>query len=139
MGVSCMSSSTYDNSGPTIIDPYKFKVIRVDTRYRPFCILLLKYDCLSFNGYKLAVYNCHEIEDRVINRISLDPHFSKNEPEITPIARFRPEKEGFEMALTTCKTLYNKLTIEEIRSKPTDIVSIIEEEVWEKINDYALI
>jgi hypothetical protein len=122
MGISCMSSSSYDTPSyakRTIINPYSFKVLGVDTCYRPYCIVLLKYDCDSFDGLKLTVYDCMDIENQILNRSEIDPHFSEFHPEISPIARFRPTKEGYRQAMWLSNHLHNILPVEQHNNTTT--------------------
>lgn len=130
MGVSCMSSSasSYDNTkSPTIIDPNRFEVLGIETLCRPYCILLLKYDCASFEGLKLAVYKNVNVEDEVVARDCLDPHFSRDFPEISPIARFRPTLVGLAMARTLCKHLFINSSIHERQGSPCHTLTYIDE------------
>jgi hypothetical protein len=111
-GLSC-SISCFDDlikeKPRTIIDPYEFKVLDLDNTFEPYCILLIKYKCDSFNGLKLAVYEDFDIDKNIINKDVLDPHFSELKSEISPIARFRPTEKGLDMALSLCEILFKQI------------------------------
>lgn len=61
-------------------------------------IVKIKYtDCSSYEGRKILVFeNCSFQE--LINQKIIDPHFSENKKYHSPIARFKPDKEGWNNA-----------------------------------------
>lgn len=70
-----------------------------------YIILKIKYlDCVNFEGKKILVYRNVSIE-KIKNQKLIDPHFSQNTKFISPIARFLPTNEGWDMAVLFCKSL----------------------------------
>lgn len=53
-------------------------------------------NCTNFDGHKVMVYHGTSMRD-LLERRELDPHFSDDNS--SPIARFRPDKEGWEQAI----------------------------------------
>lgn len=56
------------------------------------------YDCTNYEGQKVMVYRGPYVE-----RSRLDPHFQPS--GAAPVARFRPDAEGWGMACALAKTL----------------------------------
>ena len=86
------------NSAPEAIppnpDPSRWTLIRKAEFYNGF-VLEVKYDgCTNYEGRKIMVYRGNLDDDFL--RGQLDPHF-KNSHQ-SPIARFRPDEEGWESA-----------------------------------------
>jgi len=68
-------------------------------------IVVVKYDgCNTFEGSKVLVYTHVGIETIAsqLNTVGLDPHFSENKKYHSPVARFRPDSYGMEMAIRFC-------------------------------------
>lgn len=62
-------------------------------------VLKVRYlDCTNFEGVKVMVY-----KGNYKRRETLDPHFSKDGN--SPIARFRPDAEGWSLAIGLAKSL----------------------------------
>lgn len=91
-GRSC--SGGYIPTGPAPNpDPKRWKLLKT-FRYRHGYVLIVKYlDCTNFEGVKVMVFRGSPSGRRPQ---SLDPHFS--ESILSPIARFRPDEQGVEMA-----------------------------------------
>jgi hypothetical protein len=71
-------------------------------------ILEIEYpDCTNYEGRKLLVFENVTVNDLIKQR-SIDPHFSENKKYISPIARFRPNEEGWKDAVSFC-SIKNKL------------------------------
>lgn len=67
--------------------------------YKNGYVLKVHYlDCTNFEGIKVMVF-----EGKYKKRKQLDPHFSKEKD--SPIARFRPNKQGLKMAQELAKSL----------------------------------
>jgi hypothetical protein len=63
----------------------------------PFTIVFAKYDdAPNFEGRKILVYKAPYSE--VKKQEYLDPHFCDDDSHLSPIARFRPDREGWELA-----------------------------------------
>lgn len=117
MGISIFnrSKSSYDSQKSKEVDyirfpnpdPNNFKIIKNKTIGK-FLIILIKYpDCINFEGEKILIYKNWTIK-KLKARNNLDPHFSNNEIEPSPIARFIPTNEGWEMAIKFCKMVENE-------------------------------
>ena len=86
--------TTTPNPDPSrwrLVDSFKFKNAHV---------LIVKYlDCTNFEGLKCMVFKGpYEYQEY------LDPHFS-DDRRYSPIARFRPDAEGIELAKELAKKL----------------------------------
>jgi hypothetical protein len=64
-------------------------------------------DCTNYEGRKIMLYE-NVTEDDLRKQKTLDPHFSSNKRFHSPIARFEPTKEGWEMGKLLAMELYNK-------------------------------
>ena len=101
MGMAMFSKSTFDG---TCINPRKYKILRTETIGK-FCILLIEYpDCNNYEGKKILVFKDTSIES-IMNQGVIDPHFSSNKSYLSPIARFVPTDEGWQMAIEFTKIL----------------------------------
>lgn len=78
-------------------NPNNYEIIRSEQIGRYFVIEIKYLDCTNYEGKKIMVYEGH-IED-LINQKSIDPHFAENKNYMSPIARFEPTSEGWNMAL----------------------------------------
>lgn len=84
-----------DNSGNPDSSRY-----RIDTfkKIDKFLIVWIVYpNCTNYEGQKILVYQNIEMRD-LLNQKLVDPHFSNNTKYHSPIARFVPTNEGWEMA-----------------------------------------
>lgn len=82
-------------------DPKNF-VIEKAERIGKYVIVLLSYpDCTNFEGKKILVYRDVTLA-KVRKAKSLDPHFCSSKRHISPIARFVPTDEGWELASKFC-------------------------------------
>ncbi|TXG80990.1 MAG: hypothetical protein E6R13_07190 [Spirochaetes bacterium] len=103
MGVTpkLFSSSSYDSPAIPNPNPENFKIKRV-TQLRNFVVAWIKYpDCTNYEGSKILVFKDYSIL-KLRKRKSIDPHFSQSKKFKSPIARFEPTEEGWEMALKLC-------------------------------------
>ena len=66
-------------------------------------------DCTTFEGKKVLVYKDCSLEKlhRQIQIAGIDPHFAANKMYYSPIARFIPTKEGWQMAKDFVKVLWD--------------------------------
>jgi hypothetical protein len=100
-GLGCKSSlSKYE---PTYVrnagnpDPRKFTILEA-LEIGKLMIIKVKYpDAKNFEGEKIMVYENVKAVD-FMNARELDPHFFDAPGIKSPIARFTPTKEGWEMA-----------------------------------------
>lgn len=82
-------------------DPSRWKVLDV-WQYKYAYVLKVHYlDCTNFEGVKVMVYR--GAWPAAAPPALLDPHFTDS-PD-SPIARFRPDKAGVEMARALARTL----------------------------------
>lgn len=92
MGMRLFSSGNTASPNP---DPFKFEIVRKLPRGR-FSIVMVKYaGCTTFGGIKVSVYEKDLAS--VESAIALDPHF--DETHDSPIARFRGDEAGWDMAV----------------------------------------
>ena len=77
-------------------DPTNFEFITYIEKNN-FLLVKIKYNnCNNFEGIKILIYKNIKFID-LANRRSIDPHFSEEKP--SPLARFAPTDEGWNMAL----------------------------------------
>jgi hypothetical protein len=98
MKKACMTNYSYNSPAPNP-DPKRWKLL--DTWfYNNAYVLKVKYlDATNFEGVKIMVYKGKFPGYK--NITSLDPHFTDD--DLSPIARFRPDKEGIAMANNLAK------------------------------------
>jgi hypothetical protein len=53
-------------------------------------------DCTNYEGNKILVFHNISVEE-IANANTIDPHFCDKD-HVSPIARFRPSKDGWSMA-----------------------------------------
>jgi hypothetical protein len=108
MGISLFSRSFSAHDKVKIVevpnpfnpDPRNFLVERIEHKdMGRHIVILVKYpDCNNYEGRKILVFNGLTLEE-LVNLEILDPHFSSEKPELSPIARFVPTKLGWKMAV----------------------------------------
>lgn len=106
MGLSIgLSSSSHDTvvkeicvPNPLNPDPRNFIIERVEHKdMGSHIVVQVKYpNCKNYEGQKILVFRTL---GQLTNLEILDPHFSSEKPELSPIARFVPTEEGWEMAV----------------------------------------
>lgn len=78
-------------------DPKNF-VIEQHYECGNYVVLLVKYpDCTNYEGKKILLYQDVDLKN-LKKQKSLDPHFSENKKFHSPIARFQPTEEGWNLA-----------------------------------------
>lgn len=88
-------STTGAGSAP---DPLHWTLL-AKVEFRNAHVLRVKYpDCTNFEGVKIMVYR-----GAYSPRVDLDPHFT-DDPH-APIARFRPDEEGWRLAIALAMSL----------------------------------
>ena len=81
-------------------NPSRWKILETYRAARA-TVLKVKYlDCTNFEGEKILVYDQHV---HIKKDQDLDPHFSKN--TLSPIARFKPTKKGWLLAIDLAEKL----------------------------------
>ena len=105
---SCVSqrytaTTTVQDDAP---NPNNFKITNVE-RVDNFTILKVNYpNCKNYKGDKIIILdNLSELD--LVNLKTLDPHFSDTKFP-SPIARFKPDKRGWEMAISFCQNVNTK-------------------------------
>lgn len=82
-------------------DPNRFKVIKYQ-EVGAYLIVLVNYpDCTNYEGNKIMFYKTTYKE--FSRKYRIDPHFCEN--CFSPIARFKPDDEGWQMALLLAHAL----------------------------------
>jgi hypothetical protein len=85
-------------------DPHNYKFIRVEER-DGFVLVELHYpDCTNYEGRKILLFTGVRLID-LVNQNYLDPHFFKAKDVASPIARFVPTEEGWQMGLALINAL----------------------------------
>lgn len=80
-------------------DPKNYKVIKAYEK-NDYLILKINYpNCTNFEGQKILVFYGVTMID-LINQHQIDPHFFESKEILSPIARFVPTEEGWNMAMT---------------------------------------
>jgi hypothetical protein len=91
----CLTNSNCSAPNP---DPSRYEVLEV-RNFDNATLLKVRYiDCTNFEGVKILVYL-----GKFIPSQDLDPHFS--ETKTCPIARFKPDSLGYEIAVDLCDWL----------------------------------
>lgn len=109
MGISVLhSSSSYDYGCNTVRDknpnPENYKIIN-NISLSGYLIVFINYpDCDNYEGNKILVYKNCDIY-KLKKQKSIDPHFSENEKFYSPMARFVPTEEGWNMAINFIRSL----------------------------------
>jgi len=79
-------------------DPFNYKIVSAKEVGR-FLILKINYpDCNNYEGNKILVFRGVTLID-VVNQRVIDPHFFADAKLVSPIARFVPTDEGWDMAV----------------------------------------
>lgn len=82
-------------------NPKNYKVLKV-TEIGNFIVMKINYpDARNYEGNKILIFKNAKLVD-LINARSIDPHFS-NIDKLTPYARFRPDDDGWKMAVHFCR------------------------------------
>jgi len=75
-------------------DPKRWQIIGYREFEHAYVLIVRYFDAINFEGIKVMVYQGQMPDLEKIDR--LDPHFETS--GLTPIARFRPTKEGRALA-----------------------------------------
>jgi hypothetical protein len=85
-------------------NPLNFNIIN-SLEEGKYLIILIQYpDCTNYEGRKILMYKGID-KAKLLMQGSIDPHFSNNPEKYSPIARFVPTIEGWEMAIALAKTM----------------------------------
>ena len=108
MGIGWGSKSCYTNADrnangtaiavPPNPSPDRWRLIEC-LEFENAYVLKVRYDdCTNYEGVKVMVYR-----GKYAYQIRLDPHFKPD--NTAPIARFRPDEEGWNFAIALAKSL----------------------------------
>lgn len=106
------SNSSYDPptkkyryvDGPPNPDPSNY-IIKRHLQTSKYLLIEITYpDCTNYEGNKILLYKNATLQ-QLKDQVYIDPHFSKNITLRSPIARFEPTQNGWNMAKTI---LYRK-------------------------------
>lgn len=102
------NSYYYDERKLPNPNPNRYKIIKslsLTNKKDNYLILSINYpDCTNYEGNKILVFKNTSMKQLSIQKL-IDPHFSNNNKYISPIARFRPDTEGWNMACMLCTNL----------------------------------
>ena len=113
MGLNFLGSSSFYDMGPTGSDgnkslpnpdPSNYAIIRYKEINRHLVVIIQYLDCLNYEGMKIMVYKDTTLKELKAQKL-IDPHFSEDKKFKSPIARFEPTEDGWEMAINFTKTL----------------------------------
>jgi len=88
-------------------NPSNFRIIKSEEIGMVLVVMVLYPDCTTFEGKKILVYRCTTLND-LLSQGHLDPHFSDSDIWRSPIARFRPTKEGWEHAIKFANMIWKE-------------------------------
>jgi len=88
-------------------NPFNYQIVN-SIEEGGYLVILIQYpDCTNYEGRKILVYKGVNKAHLVLQG-SIDPHFSENKEKYSPIARFVPTLEGWQLALELVKSLYKR-------------------------------
>ena len=84
-------------------DPSDFTILSIKM-IGIYAIVHIKYhDCINYEGKKILIYENYT-ETEIRHWREIDPHFC-NEEHPSPIARFKPDQKGIDLAILFCHTI----------------------------------
>lgn len=86
-------------------NPYEFEILKSQQIGKYTIVEILYPNCKNYEGKKILVYQDSSIQ-KICSINKIDPHFLEN--QLSPIARFLPTKEGWEMAVGFCTYMSGK-------------------------------
>lgn len=105
MGVNIMERSCrfYTATNP---NPKNFKINRFE-QINGYVLAEITYpDCKNYEGRKILLFKAASMSKIILNNFGIiDPHFDNAKNVISPIARFEPTQDGWNMALKLIKEL----------------------------------
>ena len=102
LGISkCRTGETVYVPDPRNPDPKNFRIVH-SMKVGKYVILKVKYPgCTSFEGKKLLVYRDVGLR-KLLASTELDSHFCDDPTHPSPVARFRPDDQGWGDAMRFC-------------------------------------
>jgi len=99
-----LSSSSRDCSRNPNPNPVNFTIQRMYDDGRFVVVQIIYPDCDNYEGNKILVFEGLD-KEYIMRMVSIDPHFSANDPINSPIARFVPNQYGWRMAIKFINTM----------------------------------
>ena len=102
MGIRLFSRSSFDETPSYNPDPARYDIL--DHKVIKNCLILkVNYpDCRNYEGNKILVF-ANTTLAALRKQQKIDPHFSENKEYISPVARFSPTDQGWQMACKFCE------------------------------------
>jgi hypothetical protein len=107
-----LSSSCYETPKPAGLvfdspvrgnpNPENFEILRIESIGNYLVVKVHYPDCTNYEGNKIMVYKDVTIKE-LAEATVLDPHFYKSKGIKSPVARFEPTEEGWNMATFFCR------------------------------------
>lgn len=89
-------------------NPLNFRIDQI-SEIKGFKLVVVNYpDCKNYEGDKILVYDKGISVEQIKNSKFLDPHFCDTKEHISPIARFKPDKDGMLCAIVFCENFDKK-------------------------------
>lgn len=111
-GLPKVSSDNYSYNSTSITrklpnpDPNNYQIIQAE-EIGNFLVLRIKYpDCTNYEGTKILVFKDVKAIDLLKQKL-IDPHFFEDKKYKSPVARFVPTNEGWQMAIDFAKSYGN--------------------------------
>ncbi len=102
MGLSLFGNCSSTGAGPAPNpDPRRWELLGVWQADKAYVLHVRYLDCTNFEGRKVMVYRGRWLG--IAAGHFLDPHFT--EDLSSPVARFRPDAEGWELACQLARSL----------------------------------
>lgn len=79
-------------------DPTRYQVVRVQLVGVCLVLLIRYHGCTNYEGRKILVFRGITLAD-LLNQRVIDPHFFEHATIASPVARFVPTEEGWDMAV----------------------------------------
>ena len=98
----CCSGVVVDAPAPNP-RPDRWTLVKVHEWPKAFVLLVRYHDATNFEGLKVMVFRGVFPGKEAIRARNLDPHFTPDDS--SPVARFRPDREGIDLACRLAKEL----------------------------------
>lgn len=85
-------------------NPNDYKIIKAHEEGAYLIVKIKYHGCTNFEGQKILVFRDVTLID-LVNQKVIDPHFFEDKEFASPIARFIPNDEGWDMAVKFVKTM----------------------------------
>jgi hypothetical protein len=85
-------------------NPDNYSIIKYQEIKNKLLIKIKYHDCTNYEGEKILIFNCSY--DDIIKQKLIDPHFCEDKSFYSPIARFEPTDDGWELAIKFIETCF---------------------------------